>query len=439
MARSPSSSDVNLDVRPGEVVALLGENGAGKSTLASIISGLVRPTIGSMTWRGQAYAPDAPADALSAGIGLIHQEMRLLRDLSIAENVFVGRLPMRGGRIDREFMNRRAAEQLHRLGLDASPTTLVRDLRVAAQQQVEIAKALTLNARLLIFDEPTAALGAEETERLFEQIGRLKSEGVSFIYISHRLDEIARIADRVVVLRDGQARRDPRYRAGAGRRRWSRRWSAGRSTACSRISPSRPAAAPLIEVEGLTSAEGAFADVSFSVRPGEVFGVAGIVGAGRTELMRAIAGADPIAAGRVKVNGDVLRLSWTARRPRSRGCPRSRGPQGAGPHPAANDRRESRARQLSARRAVRLGHHRAHPGLRRERHLPLPHQGDRIAARQRTLSGGNQQKVVIAKSILREPKVVILDEPTRGIDVGARAAIYEIIADLARAAWRSSS
>ena len=142
-------NDVNLDVRLGEAIALLGENGAGKSTIASIISGLVRPTMGSMTWRGRNYAPDAPADALSAGIGLIHQEMRLLRDLSIAENVFVGRLPMRGGRIDRELMNRRAAEQLRRLGLEASPTTLVRDLRVAAQQQVEIAKALTLNARLL--------------------------------------------------------------------------------------------------------------------------------------------------------------------------------------------------------------------------------------------------------------------------------------------------
>ena len=195
-------SDVDLDVRPGEALALIGENGAGKSTVASIIAGLVPPTAGSMTWRGQPYAPDAPADALSAGIGLIHQEMRLLLDLSIAENVFVGRMPMRGGRVDRELMNRRAAEQLHRLGLDASPTTKVRHLRVAAQQQVEITKALTLNARLLIFDEPTAALGGEETERLFEQIGRLKSEGVSFIYISHRLDEIARIADRIAVLRE---------------------------------------------------------------------------------------------------------------------------------------------------------------------------------------------------------------------------------------------
>src|SRR4029077_3802945 len=159
-------------------------------TLSAIVAGLVPPSVGAMTWRGASYAPASPADALSGGIGLIHQELRLLKDLSIAENVFVGRLPTRGGRIDRADMNRRAAEQLHRLGLDASPTTLVRDLKVAAQQQVEIAKALTLKARLLVFDEPTAALGAEETERLFEQIGRLKSEGVSFIYISHRLDEI---------------------------------------------------------------------------------------------------------------------------------------------------------------------------------------------------------------------------------------------------------
>ena len=196
-------SGVNLAVRPGEVLALLGENGAGKSTLAAIIAGLVEPSAGTMAWHGASYAPRNPGEALAAGVGLIHQEMRLLRDLSIAENVFVGRLPTRGGRIDRAAMNSRAAEQLKRLGLDAAPTTLVRHLRVAAQQQIEIAKALTLKAQLLIFDEPTAALGADETDRLFEQIRRLKAEGVGFIYISHRLDEIGRIADRVAVLRDG--------------------------------------------------------------------------------------------------------------------------------------------------------------------------------------------------------------------------------------------
>jgi ribose transport system ATP-binding protein len=423
-------NDVNLDVRPGEAIALLGENGAGKSTLASIISGLVQPTIGSMTWRGQGYAPDAPADALSAGIGLIHQEMRLLRDLSIAENVFVGRLPTRGGRIDREFMNRRAAEQLHRLGLDASPTTLVRDLKVAAQQQVEIAKALTLKARLLVFDEPTAALGAEETERLFEQIGRLKSEGVSFIYISHRLDEIARIADRVVVLRDGQL--VATHDTAQVPVKTLVEEMVGRPL--DRMFPEMPApspSAPLIEVEGLTSSEGAFADVSFSVRPGEIFGVAGIVGAGRTELMRAISGADPIAAGRVKVNGDVLRLSGP-RDALDHGVvlvPEDRKAQGlilpqtiAENLALGNYPRVAPSGWITSARTLDF----AAKGISR---FQIKGTGSQLVSE---LSGGNQQKVVIAKTILREPKVVILDEPTRGIDVGARAAIYEIIADLAR-------
>jgi ribose transport system ATP-binding protein len=423
-------NDVNLDVRPGEAIALLGENGAGKSTLASIISGLVQPTIGSMTWRGQDYAPDAPADALSAGIGLIHQEMRLLRDLSIAENVFVGRLPTRGGRIDREFMNRRAAEQLHRLGLDASPTTLVRDLKVAAQQQVEIAKALTLKARLLVFDEPTAALGAEETERLFEQIGRLKSEGVSFIYISHRLDEIARIADRVVVLRDGQL--VATHDTAQVPVKTLVEEMVGRPL--DRMFPEMPApspSAPLIEVEGLTSSDGAFADVSFSVRPGEVFGVAGIVGAGRTELMRAISGADPIAAGRVTVNGDVLKLSGP-RDALDHGVvlvPEDRKAQGlilpqtiAENLALGNYRRVAPSGWITSTRTLDF----AAKGIAR---FQIKGTGLQLVSE---LSGGNQQKVVIAKSILREPKVVILDEPTRGIDVGARAAIYDIIADLAR-------
>ena len=423
-------NDVNLDVRPGEAIALLGENGAGKSTLASIISGLVQPTIGSMTWRGQGYAPDAPADALSAGIELIHQEMQLLRDLSIAENVFVGRLPTRGGRIDREFINRRAAEQLHRLGLDASPTTLVRDLKVAAQQQVEIAKALTLKARLLVFDEPTAALGAGETERLFEQIGRLKSEGVSFIYISHRLDEIARIADRVVVLRDGQL--VATHDTAQVPVKTLVEEMVGRPL--DRMFPEMPApspSAPLIEVEGLTSSEGAFADVSFSVRPGEIFGVAGIVGAGRTELMRAISGADPIAAGRVKVNGDVLRLSGP-RDALDHGVvlvPEDRKAQGlilpqtiAENLALGNYPRVAPSGWITSARTLDF----AAKGISR---FQIKGTGSQLVSE---LSGGNQQKVVIAKTILREPKVVILDEPTRGIDVGARAAIYEIIADLAR-------
>src|SRR4051812_46986584 len=214
---------------------------------------------------------------------MIHQELRLLPDLSVAENVFIGRWPMKGGRVDRDQMNTRAAAQLQRLGLDISPERTVRSLRGAAQQQVEIAKALTLEAKLLLLDEPTAALGAEETEHLFAVIDQLRTEGVSFIYVSHRLEEIARIADRVVVLRDG-------------------RWVASHETAqvpvpqliedmvgrtLEQIFPDTGSAGSdeVLRVDGLTSAAGAFRDVSFSVGSGEIFGIAGIVGAGRTELV----------------------------------------------------------------------------------------------------------------------------------------------------------
>lgn len=424
-------SGIDLDLRPGEVLALLGENGAGKSTVSSIIAGVVKPTAGTMTWRGAPYAPSSPADALSAGIGLIHQEMRLLRDLSIAENVFVGRLPMRDGRIDRTAMNARAAWQLRRLGLDAAPTTLVRELRVAAQQQVEIAKALTLNAQLLIFDEPTAALGADETERLFEQIGRLKVEGVSFIYISHRLDEIARIADRVAVLRDGrlvathdtaQVPVETLVEEMVGRP-LDRMFPA--------INIPSPDAPPILEVDGLTSAEGAFSDISFSVRSGEVFGIAGIVGAGRTELMRAISGADPIAAGIVKVDGKAIHLKQPSDAlahgivllPEDR-----KGQALILPQTIAENLAVGNYARVAPNGWITKGRTQAFAGDAIKRFLIKGIAEQRIDQ----LSGGNQQKVVIAKSILREPKVVIMDEPTRGIDVGARAAIYDVIAELAR-------
>lgn len=423
-------SGVDLDVRHGEVQALIGENGAGKSTLSAIVAGLVRPSTGSMRWLGHTYAPTSPADALSAGIGLIHQEMRLLPDLSIAENVFVGRLPMRGGRVDRTAMNARAAEQLHRLGLDVAPTTLVRDLRIAAQQQVEIAKALTLNARLLIFDEPTAALGAEETDRLFDQIAQLKADGVSFVYISHRMDEIARIADRIAVLRDGQLVAAHETAQIPVKRLVED--MVGRPL--DRMFPpiEEVGGDTLIDVEGLSAPDGSFADVSFSVRSGEVFGIAGIIGAGRTELVRAIAGADRRAAGQVRMQGRAIEPG-SPRDALNAGIvlvPEDRKAQGLVlPHTIADN--------------IALGNYASIA----PKGWVLPRIVDRFAceaiarfgvkgrAGQRAdeLSGGNQQKVVIAKCISRGPRVVILDEPTRGIDVGARAAIYEVIAELAHA------
>jgi ribose transport system ATP-binding protein len=423
-------ADVSLDVHPGEVIALLGENGAGKSTLASIIAGLIPPDGGTMRWRGQAYAPASPREARAAGIGLIHQEMRLLPQLSIAENVFVGRVPLRHGLLDRQEMNRQAEEQLRRVGLDVPATRRVRTLRVAAQQQVEIAKALSLNARLLILDEPTAALGGDETGRLFEQVSRLRAEGVSFIYISHRLDEISRIADRVVVLRDGRlvATHDigqvPVHRLIED--------MVGRSV--DRIFPEIPQStgAEVLRVEGLSAADASFHDVSFTVRAGEVFGIAGIVGAGRTELVRAITGADPLGAGSIWLDGQKVRFNspYDAIRAGVVLVPEDRKTQGViQAHSLADNLATSNLDRLAPNgwllpRRVREF---AEDAIARLGVKGRPSQPARM------LSGGNQQKLVIAKWITRSPKVFILDEPTRGIDVGARAAIYEIIASLAQA------
>ncbi len=422
-------TDASFDVRPGEVVALLGENGAGKSTISNIIAGSVRPDAGQITWQGNPYAPASPAEAIDAGIGMIHQELKLLPDLSVAENVYVGRLLTRGGLIDRAAMNERAAAQLKRLGLNVSPDRKVRTLRVAARQQVEIAKALALDAQLLIFDEPTAALGGEETELLFRQIRQLKAEGMAFVYISHRLEEIAAIADRIVVMRDGRI--VARHDSAAVPVRTVVEQMVGRSL--ERMFPelAPPQSEVLLEVDGLTSAAGAFRDVGFSVRSGEILGIAGLIGAGRTELVRAIAGADPVASGSVAVAGRPISLSGPAAAIKAGVVlvPEDRKDQGI-------ILEQSIAENLAFGNFDHIApkgwvwpkavERFAEQGIRR---LGVKGRPDQPVGK---LSGGNQQKVVIAKWIARPPRVFILDEPTRGIDVGARAAIYDVIAELAR-------
>jgi ribose transport system ATP-binding protein len=420
---------VDLDVRPGECVALLGENGAGKSTLSNIIAGVFPSDTGEMTWDGQPYAPTAPGDALDAGIGLIHQEMRLLPDLSISENVFVGRQLVSGGRIDTKEMDRRAKEQLERLGLDVSPRRLVRTLRVAAQQQVEIAKALALNARLLILDEPTAALGSEETDHLFEQVDALKAEGVSFIYVSHRLEEIARICNRVVVLRDGQWVTS--FESAQVPVRQLVEAMVGRSIENVFPDLTPPGEREALTVSGLTAPDRSFADINFTLNHGEILGIAGIVGAGRTELVRAIAGADTVESGTVTVEGKQLKPGDT------------REAMNAGVVLIPEDRKaQGVVLDMSIADNVALANLEsvAGPGgfisprkvkdVATEACKIMTVKG-RVEQAARTLSGGNQQKVVIAKWLERKPKIVILDEPTRGIDVGARESIYDVIVGLA--------
>ena len=419
---------VDLDVHPGEVVALLGENGAGKSTLSNIISGTILPSSGDMTWQGADYAPATPRDAMDSGVGMIHQELLLLPYLSIAENVFLGRYPSKLGMLDRKTMEERAYSGLQRLGLDISPRRLVEGLSTANQQLIEIAKALTLNARLLILDEPTAALGGEETQKLFEQIERLKKDGVGIIYISHRLEEIKKIADRIVVMRDGEKVKE--FDSADVPVRTIVEAMVGRSL--ERMFPPIPApqSGTVLEVRNLTSAQGSFEDINFSVGKGEILGIAGLVGAGRTELVRAIVGIDPVSGGQVLLDGKDI----SPRNPKdaiNNGIilvPEDRKQQGLViPHSLSENFVYSNMNQVARKGWITKKNARdfSDAGI-----VKFCVKGE-SQQRADELSGGNQQKVVIAKWLARNPRVVVLDEPTRGIDVGARSSIYDIIVGLA--------
>lgn len=420
---------IDLDICPGEVVALLGENGAGKSTVSNVISGAILPSSGTMTWQGADFAPANPREAMDAGIGMIHQELMLLPHLSIAENVFVGRYPMTYGRVDRREMEERAYRGLERLGLDISPRRLVAGLSTASQQLIEIAKALTLNARLLILDEPTAALGGEETRLLFRQIERLKSEGVGILYISHRLEEIKQIADRIVVLRDGNKVRE--FDSADLPVRTIVEAMVGRTMEQMFPPLARPEEETVIAVENLTAPSGRFNNVSFSVRKGEIFGIAGLVGSGRTELVRAIAGADPIKSGTVMLDGVDIRCGSPRDAIRSGIIlvPEDRKLQGIIlDHSIAENFAYSNLDAVSSSGWI------ATRRVREFADRTIATFGVKGVGRQKAseMSGGNQQKIVIAKWLARKPRVVLLDEPTRGIDVGARSSIYEIIHELAR-------
>ncbi|MCE2523734.1 MAG: sugar ABC transporter ATP-binding protein [Rhodobacteraceae bacterium] len=420
---------IDMDVCAGEVVALLGENGAGKSTVSNIISGAVFPSSGEMTWQGAPYAPANPREAIDSGVGMIHQELSLLPHVSIAENVFVGRYLTKRGMVDRAEMEKRAQQGIGRLGLDVSANRVVEGLSTANQQLIEIAKALTLNAKLLILDEPTAALGGEETKLLFKQIESLKSEGVGIIYISHRLEEIKQIADRIVVLRDGDKVQE--FDSADLPVRIIVEAMVGRSM--DRMFPAIPTPGDetVLAVTDLSSAGGAFSGVNFEVKKGEIFGIAGLVGAGRTDLVRAIAGADPISAGKVSLGGKDI----TPRNPNdaiSKGIilvPEDRKLQGLVLIHSIQDNiaysnfdSVGKSGWISGRLVRKFT----------DRNIDRFGVKGRGSQNADELSGGNQQKLVLAKWLARDPRVVLLDEPTRGIDVGARSSIYDLIVELAQ-------
>jgi ribose transport system ATP-binding protein len=424
-------NNVSLSVRTGEVVALCGENGAGKSTLMKILGGVCAPDAGEILIHGRPAQLNGVRDALHHGIALIHQELNVLENLDVAANVFLGREPRLAGLpwIDRRRLHRETRPLLDRLGLRISTRARLGELPIAHQQMVEIAKALSLNARLIIMDEPTSSLTLSETDRLLELIGELKTQGVSVIYISHRLAEVDRCADRVVVLRDG---------CNAGELQRSEishdrivNLMVGRQIKNFYVAPSGKPGKGQLRIRNARSSRYPQQRVAFDAAAGEILGFAGLVGAGRSELMQAICGLDRTGSAELELHGASIRVT----------TPRDAIRHGL--YLVPEDRRsDGLVLPMNIRENVSL------PSLRRFTSLGLIRRGRERAVAQsqiealkiktpstettvRNLSGGNQQKVVLGKWLARTPQVLILDEPTRGIDVGAKADIYQLMRALA--------
>lgn len=420
--------NVDFEVEYGQAVALIGENGAGKSTLMKVLSGVYIADQGEMLLDGEVYAPSGPAAATKLGVVLVHQELSLLPNLTLAENIFLGRVPRKGPIIDYKAMNDEAHQLLEEVGLgELSPQTLAGECSVAVQQLVEIAKALSQNPRILVFDEPSASLGQDEVDVLFEIVDRLKAKQVGIVWITHRLSENERVADSIVTLRDG-----------ARVQSWDRgdvsvdemvTSMVGRSLENIYPEPAQATSETLLSVDGL-SRTGEFEDISFTLKKGEILGIAGLVGSGRTELVETIAGARKATTGSVSLNGQKLKLNSPRDAVERRVVlvPEDRKTQGLAQRLTIEDNlglptraflkgpvnnAKLRAQVAEAKKEVALKGH--------------------LSQLAQTLSGGNQQKGVIGKWLHLDPLVFLFDEPTRGIDVGARSAIYQMMNQLAQA------
>ncbi len=421
--------DVSFDLRAGEVHVLVGENGAGKSTLVKILSGIYQPDAGEILLDGRPVTLPDPHAAQELGISTVHQELNLVPHLDVGRNMYLGREPMRaGGIIDWPALYRGATAQLAALGMTFDPHTRVRGLGVALQQMTEIAKALIAEARVLILDEPTAAITAEESEQLFRIVDRLRGQGAAIVFISHHLEDAYRIGDRVTVLRDGKHVATQPL-AGVSTRNLIQ-WMVGREL--TQQFPERPhAPGPVaLRVDGLNR-QGVLHDIAFAVRQGEIVGLAGLVGAGRTEVARAVFGIDRIDSGEIEVHGQKVRITNPneAIRHRMALLPEDRKQQGLVLLLSVADNVVMAAPgKISSLPGI------APPGRRvstADRFI----EALRIrtpSARQRTmnLSGGNQQKVVLAKWLLTEADIFFFDEPTRGIDVGAKVEVYRLMNEL---------
>ena len=427
---------VGFSLQAGQVLGLVGENGSGKSTTMNIIGGVHQMDAGRILFEGHEYRPKGPRDAARQGVAFIHQELNLFRNLSIAENLFITEFPklVRGlPFIARGAARARAAELLAAVDLDLPPGTLVNKLSQGERQLVEIAKALGAKAKIIIFDEPTTSLTTRETDRLFDIINRLRAQGIAIIYISHILNDVMRLCDDVVVLRDGNVVGTAPKSAMTIERMIS--LMVGRNI--DQLFPPRDntaaKGAPVLEAAGITQ-RGTVKDITFTLRAGEVLGVSGLMGAGRSELARILFGIDPFSAGAIRIAGAAL----------------------ANPTPAIcmdhgmaflTEDRRAEGLMMEAPIDINIGlsslqnyagglagvidQSRLDDGVRKMSASVQISARDIVRTLVKNLSGGNQQKVVIGKWLLREPKVFILDEPTRGIDVGAKNEVYKIINQLA--------
>ena len=420
---------INLDIHQGEVHVLVGENGAGKSSLIKILCGIYQPDGGALRYQGKEYAPKQTQDAIQAGIRVVYQELNLLTYLSVAENIFFERLPQKAGVVDFRKLHRDAREMLDKVGLDISPKTPVYQLGIAQMQLVEIAKALSTESKVLILDEPTATLTTKEITRLFEIIERLKSNGVTIIYISHRLQEIFEIGDRVTVLRNGE--KVGSYLTSEMTIPKIVKLMVGREMESEYpFQENVQVGETVFQVEDLIY-EGDENPISFSLKKGEILGIAGLVGSGRTETMRAIFGADPKVSGKVFLDGEELFIKNPKDAVKNGICL------------LTEDRKEqglildmSCTVNVSMANLPKV----SRQGLmdfNEEKEATLKYI-DELSIKTpsvdkwvRFLSGGNQQKLVLAKWLYRDSRILIFDEPTRGIDVGAKYEIYMLLWKLA--------
>jgi ribose transport system ATP-binding protein len=421
---------VNLSLDKGQVLSLIGENGAGKSTLMKILAGVQPPDEGEILLDGKKIEIESTRAALDLGISLIHQELNLATNLSVGANVFLGREPLRGGLIDESTIRRESAKYLEMVGLAVSPDTLVGDLTIGRQQMVEISKALSVNARVLIMDEPTSSLSQAEAENLFVVIKNLRARGVSVIYISHRLGEVKELSDHVTVLRDGEnagelSREEVTHEAMV-------RLMVGRDLSEYYERKDREKGDIALEVKGLRTPVHPKHELSFSVASGEIIGVAGLVGAGRTEMLEALFGVTPALSGSIRVSGTELELDSpiSAIAAGIALAPEDRKQQGLVIDMTVRENLSLAALRRDQKKAGFLDfskEKKISEKMIEAMRVKTPNENQVI----RYLSGGNQQKVVLGKWLAMKPKILLLDEPTRGIDVGAKSEIYALMEELA--------